>query len=55
MPTQIDFADYRDVNGIKFPFEYRFSWLDGRYTAKLAKVETNVAIDPAKFGKPTAK
>src|SRR5215475_9964653 len=38
MPTQIDFADYRDVNGVKFPFEYRFSWLDGRYTAKLATV-----------------
>jgi photosynthetic reaction center cytochrome c subunit len=55
MPTQIDFADYRDVNGIKFPFEYKFSWLDGRYTAKLSKVETNVAIDPARFGRPSAK
>ena len=20
-PSQVDFADYRDVNGIKFPFE----------------------------------
>jgi photosynthetic reaction center cytochrome c subunit len=55
MPTQIDFADYRDVNGVKFPFEYKFSWLDGRYTAKLSKVEMNVAIEAAKFGKPTAR
>jgi hypothetical protein len=55
MPTQIDYADYRDVGGIKFPFEYKFTWLDGRYTAKLAKIETNVPIDATKFGKPSAK
>ena len=55
MPTQIDYDDYRDVGGVKFPFEYRFTWLDGRYTAKLSKVEPNVTIDAAKFGRPTAK
>jgi photosynthetic reaction center cytochrome c subunit len=55
MPTQIDYTDYRDVGGIKFPYEYKFLWLDGRYTAKLSKVETNVAIDAAKFGRPVAK
>jgi photosynthetic reaction center cytochrome c subunit len=55
MPTQVDYADYRDVGGIKFPFEIKFLWLDGRYTAKLNKIETNVAIDAAKFAKPTAK
>ena len=51
-PSQVDFADYRDVGGIKFPFEYTFLWLDGRYTAKITGVKTNVAIDAAKFGKP---
>jgi len=55
MPTQVDYADYRDVAGIKFPFEYKFLWLDGRYTAKLSKVEPNVAIDAAKFGRPAVK
>jgi hypothetical protein len=55
MPTQVDYADYRDVGGIKFPFEIRFMWLDGRYTAKVSKIETNAAIDTAKFGKPSAK
>jgi photosynthetic reaction center cytochrome c subunit len=55
MPTQVDYADYRDVGGIKFPFEFKFMWLDGRYTAKVSKIETNVAIDAAKFGKPSAK
>ena len=52
VPTQIDYADYRDVNGIKFPFDYQFLWLDGRFNAKLTNVRVNVAIDEAKFGKP---
>ena len=55
MPTQIDYPDYREVGGVKFPFEYKFTWLDGRYTAKLSKIETNVAIDATKFGRPAAK
>ena len=55
MPTQVDYGDYRDVGGIKFPFEYKFTWLDGRYTAKLNDVKTNAPIDAAKFGKPAAK
>jgi hypothetical protein len=55
MPTQVDYADYRDVGGIKFPFEYKFTWLDGRYTAKLSDIKTNVAIDEARFGKPSSK
>jgi hypothetical protein len=55
MPTQIDFDDYRDVGGIKFPFEYRFLWLDGRFTAKITDVKTNVPIDAAVFGRPTAR
>jgi photosynthetic reaction center cytochrome c subunit len=55
VPTQIDYSDYRDVGGIKFPFEYQFSWLDGRYTAKLKEIKTNVPVDAAKFGKPGGK
>jgi photosynthetic reaction center cytochrome c subunit len=53
-PTQIDYADYRDVNGIKFPFDYQFLWLDGRFNAKLTNVQINPTIDAAKFGKPAA-
>ena len=55
VPTQIDYLDYRDVGGIKFPFEYQFSWLDGRYTAKIKEVKANVAIDAARFGRPASK
>lgn len=51
-PTQVDYADYRDVDGIKFPFQYTFSWLDGRDSYQLTGVKTNVPIDATKFGKP---
>jgi hypothetical protein len=52
IPTQVDYADYRDVGGIKFPFSYTFSWLDGRDAYKLNDVKVNVPIDPAVFRKP---
>src|SRR5262245_7074007 len=55
VPTQVDYTDYRDVNGIKVPFEYQFSWLDGRYSAKIKDLKMNVAIDAARFGRPAAK
>jgi hypothetical protein len=52
VPTQVDYSDYRDVGGIKFPFQYTFSWLDGKDAFKLTDVKTNVAIDAGKFEKP---
>ena len=52
VPTQIDFADYRDVNGIKFAFRITYAWLDGRDSIVLNEVRTNVPVDEAKFGKP---
>jgi hypothetical protein len=48
--TQTDFGDYRDVNGIKFPFDYKFSWLDGRFSAKIKEVRVNVPIEDSRFG-----
>ena len=52
IPTQIDFADYRDVNGIKLPFRITFAWLDGRDSIILNNIMTNVPIDASKFGRP---
>ncbi len=49
---QQDFDDYRDVNGIKFPFTYSFLWLDGRFTANITDIQVNVPVDAAKVGKP---
>jgi hypothetical protein len=55
MPTQADFDDYREVDGIKFPFMYTYSWLDGKDSFKLNDVKINVPIDAAKFAKPPSK
>ena len=52
VPTQIDFADYRDLSGIKLPFRITFAWLDGRDSIVLNEIRTNVPIDEAKFGRP---
>ena len=52
VPTQIDYSDYRDVNGIKLPFHIAYVWLDGRDSIELNEIRTNVPIDEAKFGRP---
>jgi hypothetical protein len=52
VPTQVDYSDYRDVGGIKFPFHWTFAWLDGRDTFEFSDVKVNVPIDAAKFGRP---
>ena len=52
VPTQIDYADYKDVNGIKLPFRITYAWLDGRDSIVLNEISTNVPIDEAKFGRP---
>ena len=50
-PTQVDFADYRDVPGagIKMPFRWTFGWMNGRDSFELKDVQVNVPIDAAVF------
>jgi photosynthetic reaction center cytochrome c subunit len=52
MPVQIDYADYRDVNGVKTPFRWTLSRPNGRFTIQLSDVKANVPIEDAKFAKP---
>jgi len=51
-PTQIDFADYGDVSGVKVPFRWTVTWTDGRSVTELNQVQPSAAIDAAKFAKP---
>ena len=53
IPTQVDYSDYRDVNGMKFPFRWTFTWLDGKDSFEFDTVRLNVPIDAARFGEPT--
>jgi len=52
LPTQIDYADYRDVAGVKMPFKMTVTWLDGLENIQLTDVQVNVPVDDARFGKP---
>ena len=52
VPTQVDYSDYRDVDGIKLPFRWTFAWLDGRDNFEFSDVKLNVPIDVARFGEP---
>jgi photosynthetic reaction center cytochrome c subunit len=54
VPIQIDYSDYREVAGVKMPFQWRLTWTDGQSMFSLDQVQPNVAIDPAKFAKPAA-
>jgi photosynthetic reaction center cytochrome c subunit len=53
IPTQIDYADYRAVAGVKMPFRWTVTWLDGRSTIELSEIQPNVPIDAATFGRPS--
>jgi len=53
VPIQMDFSDYRAVAGVMMPFKYSYSWLSGRDEFTITDVQPNVAIDAAKFAKPT--
>lgn len=53
VPVQFDYGDYRDVNGIKFPFQYKLSWLDGRDTYDITDVKVNIPISEKVFGQPS--
>jgi hypothetical protein len=52
LPTQIDYADYREVAGVKMPFRWKVTWLSGVDSFELTNVQVNVPIDAAKFGRP---
>src|SRR6202167_6329090 len=51
-PTQIDYADYREVAGVRMPYRVIVTWLDGKSTTELSEIQPNVAIEAARFARP---
>jgi hypothetical protein len=51
-PTQIDYDDYRDSDGVKIPFKWTVARPQGRFTIQLSETQNNVPVDDAKFAKP---
>ena len=52
VPTQVDFEDYRDVSGIKFPFKWTSTWTNGQTVHQLKNVQINPTIPAATFARP---
>ena len=52
VPTQVDYADYRDVAGVKVPFRWTSTWTNGQHTIVLSDVQANAPIDATRFGRP---
>ncbi len=52
-PSQIDYADYREVDGVQVPFRITISSPGSSSTMQIKEVLQNVAIDADKFVKPS--
>ena len=53
LPTQIDYADYKDAGGAKVACRWTLSRPNGRFTIQISDVKANVPVDDAKFARPT--
>ncbi len=51
-PTQIDYADYRKIDGVQTPFRRTTARPGGGFTVQVEQVQQNVPIDSSKFAKP---
>lgn len=51
-PTQIDYADYREADGVKVPFRWTMSRAANRFTIQVEQMQQNVPVDDAKFTAP---
>jgi photosynthetic reaction center cytochrome c subunit len=54
IPEQIDFEDYRDVDGVKLPFTIRSSAIDtyDSWTRTFIEIKRNVTVDDSMFAQP---
>ena len=52
VPMQFEYADYRDVAGVKMPFQIVLTWTDGQNTIVLKEIQPNAAINAARFARP---
>ncbi|HXD16006.1 MAG TPA: photosynthetic reaction center cytochrome c subunit family protein [Vicinamibacterales bacterium] len=51
--TQYDYSDYRDAGGVKRPFKWVKTSTRNQVTMVIKEIRPNVAIDAARFARPT--
>jgi hypothetical protein len=52
LPQQTDYSDYREVDGVKMPFQWTVAGPGGRSTVQVAYVQQNIPISGSKFAIP---
>jgi photosynthetic reaction center cytochrome c subunit len=52
MPTQVDYADYRDADSLKIPYHWTLARPGNRFTIQVDQVQQNVPVEDAKFTPP---
>jgi photosynthetic reaction center cytochrome c subunit len=52
LPTQIDYSDYREADGVKLPYRWTLARPGNRFTIQVAELHQNVPVDEAKFTPP---
>jgi photosynthetic reaction center cytochrome c subunit len=52
IPYHVDYSDYRSVSGVKMPFKWTATWVDGQSTTELSEIKANAPVAAAKFAKP---
>jgi len=51
-PSQIDYADYRDLDGVKIPYRWTIARPSGRFTIQVQQVQQNIPIEVSRFVPP---
>jgi photosynthetic reaction center cytochrome c subunit len=52
LPTQIDYSDYREADGVKLPYRWSLARPGNRFTIQVDELHQNVPVDDAKFAAP---
>ena len=55
VPITVVYSNYNDVPGlgVKLPYTWQVTWTNGRGTYNITSLQPNVAIEAARFGRPT--
>jgi hypothetical protein len=53
-PYQIDYSDYRNVNGQTMPYQWIVTWTNGQSIWRVQQIQTELAIPDDRFAKPAA-
>jgi outer membrane lipoprotein-sorting protein len=52
IPTQVDYSDYREADGVKVPYKWSIARPGNRFTIQVEQLQQNVPVDDAKFTPP---